>query len=182
MNKIKKYAMVIIVLSMGFCMTACTQTSRITMGVGESYTSSEAKKYKSTAKYTTSKKSVATVSKKGKVTAKKVGKATITGTKSSNKYICKVTVKKAVKKVNVDAVNITLRPYQTYRPEVTFSPKNAATFKLTYTSSNENVAIVSETGLIQAIGIGETTITIKTANKKKAVITVTVSDNMELQL
>lgn len=182
MYKIKRFAVVVMVLSMVFCVTACTQTSRITMGVGETYTSSEAKRYKSTAKYTTSKKSVATVSKKGKVTARKVGKATITGTKSGDKYICKVTVKKAVKKVNIDAASVTLRPYQTYRPEVTFSPKNAATFKLTYKSSNENVATVSESGLIQAIGSGEATITIKTANKKKATITVTVSNGAELQL
>lgn len=177
MKRIKKLSVILMVLCMAMFVTACTQTSKITMGVGESYTSADAKKYKSSAKYTSSKKSVATVSKKGKVTAKKVGKTTITGTKSGNKYICKVTVKKAVKKVKVNASSIVLAPNETYQPKVTFSPKKSATVSLTYKSSNKNVATVSTSGLIQAVGVGNATITIKTANKKTAKIKVTVVDN-----
>ena len=182
MKRIKKFTVILLALCMAVFVTACTQRSQITMGVGESYISADAKKYKSSAKYTSSSKSVATVSKKGKVTAKKVGRTTITGTKSGDKYICKVTVKKAVKKVKVNASSITLTPYETYQPKVTFSPKKSATVNLSYKSSDEKVATVSTSGLIRAVGTGNTTITIKTANKKTAKIKVTVVNNQEESL
>lgn len=46
-----------------------------------------------TAKWSSSKKSVATVSKSGKVTAKKEGTTTITAKVSGKKYSCKITIK-----------------------------------------------------------------------------------------
>lgn len=174
MKNMKKAVVVLLALCMMFSITACTQTSKVTMGVGETYTSKEAKQYKKTAKYTTSKKSVATVSKKGKITAKKVGKATVTGTKSGDKYVYKVTVKKAVKKVKVNKKSLVLPVNDTYKLKVTFSPKKSATVKLTYKTSNSSVATVSNSGLIQAVGPGKATITIKTANKKTAKVNVEV--------
>ena len=53
-------------------------------------------------------------------------------------------------------------------------PKNTASYKITFTSSNKKVAVVSKGGTIRAVKKGTATITVKTFNKKKATIKIVV--------
>ena len=174
MKSIKKLVVLTGLVAMMLVGCTSSQTEKVTLGVGETYTSSLSKKYNAT--YTTSNKKVATVNKKGKIKAKKVGKATITGKYNGNKKKCIVTVKKAVKTVKPQSKEVNLSPYETYTIKVKLLPKKSATLKLTYKSSDSSVASVSDSGVVTALKAGTTTITVTTANKKKAKIKINVEE------
>ena len=122
-----------------------------------------------------SKKSVATISKTGVLTAKKAGKkaVTITAKVDGVSLTCKVTVKNAPKKISLNAKSKTLKKGKTFKIKVKF-PKNTASNKLTYKSSNSKVAKVDANGKIKAVKKGKATIMVTTFNKKKAKLKVTV--------
>ena len=134
--------------------------------------------------YTTKNKKVATVSKKGVVTAKKTGKTEIrvkfTYNKKSVVKKCKVTVKKAVKKVTLKKNSVSLKVGSTYditkKNKVTIAPASA--FKtVSYTSSKKSVATVTAKGKVTAKKAGTAKITVKAqdGSGKRAVLTVTVT-------
>ena len=124
--------------------------------------------------YTTKNKKIATVSTKGVITAKKVGSTIITvKTHNGKTSSIKVAVKKAPTKVTVKPKTLSLEVGQTANLIATL-PNKTASFKLTWTSDNENVATVDENGTVTAVMAGEAKITIKTFNKMKAVSTVRV--------
>lgn len=123
------------------------------------------------------KENIVKVSQNGVLTAgAKTGKATITATTADGKTAtCTVTVKKAPKKITVKAKKTKLKKGQTTQISVKkYTPSNAASYKLTYASSNKKVAVVSSTGKVTAKKKGTTTITVTTFNKKKAKIKITV--------
>ncbi len=127
----------------------------------------------------TSNSKVATVSN-GKITAKAAGTATITvQTANGKKATCRVTVKNP-KTVNPTSVklsktSVTLGKGKTTTLKATVNPSNATNKKVTWTTSNKKVATVSN-GKITAKGVGTATITVKTANGKKATCKVTVKN------
>ncbi|MBO5372875.1 MAG: family 43 glycosylhydrolase [Lachnospiraceae bacterium] len=127
--------------------------------------------------WTSNNESVVTV-KDGKLTTskKKTGTATITATTADGKTAtCTVTVKKAPTKIILKKAKVTLKKNKTHQIKVKkYKPSNAASYKLTYSSSKKKVATVSKTGLIKAKKKGTATITVKTYNGKKAKIKVTV--------
>lgn len=124
--------------------------------------------------YTSSNRSVATVSASGKITARKPGKAVITATASNGKKAtCKVTVKKAPKKITLKAKTKTLKKGKSYKIKKVL-PKNTASYKITYRSSKKSVATVSKTGKITAKKKGRAVITVKTYNGKKARLVIVV--------
>ena len=129
--------------------------------------------------WTSSNKKVATVSN-GKITAKGAGTATITvKTANNKKATCKVTVKNP-KTVNPTSVklsksSVTLGKGKSTTLKATVNPSNATNKKVTWTSSNKKVVTVSN-GKITAKGVGTATITVKTANNKKATCRVTVKN------
>lgn len=114
------------------------------------------------------------VSKTGLLTPKHAGKATITVTTENGK-----TAKMIVKVV--DAKSVTIDEGKTVKMKVgeelqlnaTVLPEQVTT-KLTWKSGNKRVATVSASGLVKAIKKGKATITVKTANGKKATIKVKV--------
>ena len=57
--------------------------------------------------------------------------------------------------------------------KATLTPTKAKT-TLTWTSSNKKVATVSGKGVVKAIKPGKARITVRTANGKKATVTITV--------
>ena len=59
---------------------------------------------------------------------------------------------------------------------VKYSPQDAAVPKITWSSSDENVAMVDVTGLVKAVAKGECEITAETDNDVKAVMKITVED------
>ena len=113
--------------------------------------------------------SVATVSGTGKVTAKAAGTATITvktsdGSKSSS---CKVTVTSdqiKVKSVKMNCSSLNLSDGTCEDLTATITPKNATNKKVTWSSSNTNVATVDQNGMITTVAPGQAVITVKTSD------------------
>lgn len=120
-----------------------------------------------------SKTSVAKVSSKGVVTARKGGTATITATADGKKATCKITVKAAPKKITLAASKKTIKRKKTFQIKVKL-PKNTASYKMTYSTSNKKVATVSSSGKVKGLKKGTAVITVKTFNGKKAKIKITV--------
>lgn len=154
--------------------------------------------------YKTSNKKIATVSSKGKVKAVKAGTAKITVTvkgknnkKKSVWFKVKVTKKAtptkvptkvptkaptatpapqevAVTKVTLTASATTVAVGQTAQVYAEIQPTNATNKSLTYTSSDESVATITNTGIVTALKDGETTITAKAANGVTGTLRITV--------
>lgn len=153
--------------------TITLNRQKLTLGVGESY------KLKATVntgkKVTWSAGSKnATVSSKGVVKAKKKGTVTITATtEDGKKATCKITIKKAPKKISLNVKKKTLKRGKSLTLRVKFA-KGCYSNKLTFTSSKKKVAKVSAAGKVTALKKGTTVITVKTYNGKKAKCKITV--------
>ena len=119
--------------------------------------------------WTSSNSSVATVDGNGKVTAVGIGTANITasygGTVSAT---CAITVAG----VSLNKANLVMRTGTTETLVATASEPIAS-----WTSSNPSVATVSSTGLVSAVAVGTTTITVTTEGGYKATCTVTVNNS-----
>ena len=135
--------------------------------------------------WTSSNPSVATVTQNGKVTALKVGTTTITVKTANGKTAtCNVTVVNTVKEdivpesIALSETSKTLDLNGTKEITLTASitPSNANKDNtLTWSSSNQDVATVTQDGKVTALKEGTTTITVKTANGKTATCTITVT-------
>ena len=129
--------------------------------------------------YKTNKAKVATVTATGLVTAIAEGKAKITVT-CTNKKKATLTVK-VVDPYKAKGVSIaqgkkaTLSMGQTLQLVAQLNPITART-TLTWTSNKPKVATVSATGLVTPVSEGKAKITVRTANRKKATITIKVVD------
>ena len=120
-------------------------------------------------KFTSSDETVATVSETGLVTARKEGTAVITATAADGSgKSASCTIKVGATAVDVPVTGITLD-----QPEITIEvlkdakqlkatvePANATNKDVVFSSSNTNVAVVSNTGLVTAINNGTATITV----------------------
>lgn len=136
--------------------------------------------------YKSNNSSVASVSSKGVVTAKKNGTATITvKAKQKNKkgkYLtktCKVTVTTKVTGLSFVDSSKTLKTVgDTYTNKLTVAPSTASNKKVTYKSSNTDVAVVDASGKVTTKGYGDATITVTAADgsKKTASYKLTVAD------
>ena len=122
---------------------------------------------------------VATVSSNGLVTAVGNGTATITVTtkNGSKTATCAVTVNIIPTGVSLNKTSATLTSKgATLQLTATVSPTEAADKTVTWKSSNENVATVSSSGLVTAVGNGTTTIIVTTTTgAKTATCNVTVN-------
>ncbi len=127
---------------------------------------------------------IATVNE-GVVTAVSVGTTTITVTTQDGGYSasCEVTVEKGtifVTGITLDQSTISLTPGESARLTATVVPSDATDGSVIWSSSDDNVATVDETGKVTAIGKGEATITATTADQGlsatcKVVVTVPVT-------
>ena len=146
----------------------------VTLGIGEKFQTYVSGSRKD-CYFKTSNSSVAKVSSTGVVTAAKKGTATITAVnKNGNAITLKVTVKKAPSKiVKLNAKKKTIKKNAAFKIKVTL-PKNTASNKITFKSSNKAVAKVSTKGKVTAKKKGTATITVKTFNGKKKNIKITV--------
>lgn len=120
-------------------------------------------------KFTSSDETVATVSETGLVTARKEGTAVITATAADgSEKSASCTIKVGATAVDVPVTGITLD-----QPEITIEvlkdakqlkatvePANATNKDVVFSSSNTNVPVVSNTGLVTAINNGTATITV----------------------
>ena len=111
--------------------------------------------------YTSSKPSVAAVAANGKVTAKATGTAVITAKCGNYKATCKITVKKPAVKASASAKTVFVGGTSQIKVE-----KTGVSGKVTYTSSNKSVAVVSAGGKVTAKKAGTATITVKCGSYK----------------
>lgn len=80
-----------------------------------------------------------------------------------------------VESVAFKPAELTLSVTKTFRLELVFTPENAGNKKVTWINSNPEVATVSSEGLVTAISVGTTTISVQTDDmRRKASIIVTV--------
>ena len=126
--------------------------------------------------YSSSNNNIVDCDTKGNITAKKEGTVTITVTTFNGKTdSCKVTVKKAPDSVTLKQTSAELEIGDTFR--VIYSlPSDSYTSKVTFTSSDKNVAEVDTKGYITAKNSGTANITVKTANGKSAVMKIVVNE------
>lgn len=133
-------------------------------------------------KWKSSNTKIASVDNNGIVTGKKIGKVKITCTSTTGNLSASATLKvlvdgTAITKITPTVIKKTFKKGSTYQLNVAITPKDATLQKLTYTSSNKNIATVSSTGKITAKKKGTCVITIKTTDgtelTRKVTITVT---------
>ena len=127
--------------------------------------------------WTSSNEKVATVSSNGKVTARKNGTAVITATSQANneeKAICKVKVKTSATGIKLKPNSITIVKGKTKTLKATVTPSTSSDKTISWKSSNNKIATVSDKGKVTAKKIGTVTIT-ATINGKKAKCKVTVT-------
>ena len=115
------------------------------------------------------------------IRAKKAGTATITvEIPNGNKATCKITVQQPATGITLNKTSASLYKGETVTLNATVNPSDTTDKKITWKSSNTNVAAVSSSGVVTAKGAGTAVITAQTSNGKKATCTVTVKNSVEV--
>ena len=134
--------------------------------------------------YTTSDPNVLTVDENGNITAVGIGTAEVAMSSKDGKIATSKVVEVVVTPVSldmVDSITLTKENNSKAKLEAVVQPEDATHVEIEFTSSNEDVATVNSDGEINAVDIGETTIT---ASIKETDITaeciVTVAPDIEL--
>ena len=131
--------------------------------------------------------SIASITNNGEIQAHKKGSVTLTvktndGSKTAK---CTVTVNEIpTTEIKLDKKVIELEPGEIEKISATVTPSNATNRALTWTSSNDNIATVTD-GTINAINSGTVTITAKTIDGTIAnnlTVTVTKEEISDIQL
>ena len=128
-------------------------------------------------KWTSKKKTVATVTQDGMVTGKTVGNSTIMAASKNGKSAeCLVVCQAKITGITVNPVTAVIQIGETTQLTATIAP-NTVTEKITWKSSNTDVAKVNRNGLVTGVGNGRITITAQNpAGTIKATCTVTVGN------
>ncbi len=127
--------------------------------------------------WTSSAPAVANVDDDGLVTALGAGNTVIRVTTVDGGFTatCQVTVTVRVDSVSVTPTTLSLLPGETASLTATIAPSNATNKNVTWSSSDLNVATVTNTGMVSANNPGTTTITVTTVDgNKQAYCEVTV--------
>ena len=131
-----------------------------------------------TVSWTSSNVAIATIDQAGIVTAIEVGETTITAvtTDGSFEAVASVTVLPTlVTGVTIDPTSIQIYLGSTGSLKANISPTNATDTTVTWTSSNEAIATINQTGVVTSISVGEVTITAFTTDGNfEAVASVTI--------
>jgi len=135
--------------------------------------------------WSSSNTSVATVDN-GKVKAVGGGNATITVRTEDGGYAatCELTVKVPVTGISIDKTSLTLAETESETIVLTFIPSDATNQNVTWSSSDDSIATVSD-GQVSAIKAGSVTITVKTEDggfTSSCDLTVIESDYIDLGL
>ena len=128
--------------------------------------------------WSSNKPDIATVNQSGEVTAIKTGEATITVTTEDGgkTATCAVTITIGVSGVSLNKASSTIVVGASETLTATVTPATATNKKVSWSSNNEPVATVSQTGEITAIAVGTATITVTTEDgNKTATCTVSIS-------
>lgn len=134
------------------------------------------------AKWTSSNTEIATIDNNGLIKALKAGSTTITARVSNLVVSYQIEVK--VKEINIQKITLPktkfdLKQGESAHIDVNIIPENTTNDKkLTYTSSNEEIATVDSNGNITAKKSGTSKITITSSNKKTATCYVHVTKDI----
>lgn len=134
--------------------------------------------------WSTSDGRVAAVDQSGKVTATGYGTAVIRAKAAdgSGKYAdCKVTVGSNVEKVTLNEIKKSVAKGTTFTLKPTVAPSNALNKNLVWSSSNEKVASVSQSGSVTAKGYGTATIKVQAADGSGKYATCKVTSGYKIK-
>ncbi len=134
-------------------------------------------------KYTSSNTSIATVSSDGVVTAAGSGTCRIIATTTDGSKVtasCDVTVDIKTTGMKLDKTNYTFNKAETIKINPVITPSKASK-KLTWTSSNTKVAIVSSDGKVTPVGKGTCKITATTTDGTNLSSSCNITSNVEYQ-
>lgn len=112
--------------------------------------------------YTSSDPNVLTVDENGNITAVGIGTAEVAVSSKDGKITTSKVVEVVVTPVSlnmVDGITLTKEKNSKAKLEAVVQPKDATHVEIEFTSSNEDVATINNDGEINAVGVGETTIT-----------------------
>lgn len=167
--------------------TAISMPQNLSMYVGEETTLNPTivqAGAETTLTWQSSNTSVATVSSEGIVSALSIGTTTITCTAHNGVSAqCEVTVNPVlVSGIALNETDAELTVGEKLQLEATITPENATDKSVTWSSTNEAVAVVDESGLVTAVGSGTCQIkaTANDGSGKTASCLVTVEKNNKL--
>ena len=112
--------------------------------------------------WTSTDEDIVTVDANGKIEGVATGTASIIAMAGDVMELCEVTVYEKVTGVYIDGYSKTMATGETYQLSATVYPSNAENKNITWSSSDERVATVDETGLVTAVAYGTATITVTT--------------------
>ena len=128
-----------------------------------------------TVSWTSSDPGVATVDSQGSVKAIANGNATITAQVDDIKATCAVSVTVPVESITLNKTRLTLKKGESETLVATILPADATENKVTWNTTNSNMASVDANGKVTAVGGGNVTISAKVGGKSAAcMVTVTV--------
>ncbi len=122
---------------------------------------------------------IAAVSSKGVVTALASGNVSIYAVASSgisDFYTIQI-VDVEVQDITLNISSVTLNVGDNQQISASFMPENATNQSLTFTSNDESIVTVSETGLISAVAEGKTTVVVTTKNNISKIVSITVNSD-----
>ena len=127
--------------------------------------------------WTSSNETIATIDQLGIVTAITAGETTITAVsnKGGIEAVASVTVATPVTGLTINPQSKEINIGSTAIFTASISPSNATDTTVTWTSSNETIATIDQSGIVTALTVGETTITaVTTDGSFEAVASLTV--------
>ena len=130
-----------------------------------------------TVTWSSSASEIVSVDDEGNVSALSEGKATITAEAGGVKATCDVTVSSAsipVESVTVSEESIEIKIGETFTLTATVLPENAEDKTVTWSSSDNAIATVSDDGVVTGVAVGSATI-VAAAGQRTAVCSVKVS-------
>lgn len=168
-------------------LTAISIPSSYVMSMGDKYTFTPTFTHPNattTLSWTSSNTSVATIDSKGELTTTGIGTTTITCTAHNGVSAqCKVTVNPVlVSSITLNKTEAEMVVGENLNLTATIAPDNATDKSVTWSSTNEAVAVVDENGLVTAVGSGTCQIkaTANDGSGKTASCLVTVEKNNKL--
>lgn len=128
-----------------------------------------------TLKWSTSDKKIAMVSDEGHVTGIAAGEAVITVTADKSTATCKVTVKPTeVESITLDKPEASMLIGDKLKLNATVLPADADNATVTWESLNKEVAVVDDSGNVEALAAGSATIVARAGNVTPAQCKITV--------
>lgn len=172
--KFSSYSLVVLSLFACIIIAGCTQKEKgavislsstmVELVEGESHTLSAVitpeEHAGETVTWKSSDEEVAIVSSEGEILAKAPGKADISAAAAGTLSYCRVVVRERVdaEQIVLNKSELTLMRTEKFQMEAIVLPNNTTSPEVIWSSSNSEVATISESGEIEAVGIGDAVI------------------------